>query len=65
MFVLRRLARKLEKQKARQKIIDDKAEWEEQKRLDRLYLKMAVEKGRKPGQYEGKAKSPPVSTFVP
>ena len=47
MFLLRRLCRKnkvkLEKEQKRQKIIDNIARLEEQKRLDRIYIKRAVE----------------------
>ena len=47
MFLLRRLARKaktkLDKEKAYLKIIEDLARFEEQKRLDRIYIKKAVE----------------------
>ena len=48
MFLLRRLVRKnkvkLEKEQERQKIIENKARLEEQKRLDRIYIKRVVER---------------------
>ena len=47
MFLLKRIVRKnkvkLEKQRERQKILDNIARFEEQKRLDRIYIKRVVE----------------------
>ena len=47
MFLLRRITRKnkikLNQENARRKILEDRARLEEQKRLDRIYIKKAVE----------------------